>query len=669
MNSVQQFEVETEKLRRRLQRERKARIEAEIIAEKGLRELYEKQQQLQLLEAVADAANQAISVADALQFAVRTVCQFTGWQIGHAYLVDGTGGEPRLLSTSIWHGVEGERFHDFYQATEAVDFRTGVGLPGRVLASATPAWVMDIARDPYFSRAGVAERVGLRASAAFPVLLGSEVTAVLEFFADRVLEPNERLLHLMAQVGTQLGRVVERKRAEDQLIHDAFHDALTGLPNRALFADRLARAVARGIRHREVTFAVLFVDLDRFKLVNDSLGHLAGDTLIIQVAGRMARCLRESDTLARMGGDEFTILLDSVADVNDAVRMTERLMRAFEAPFQIEGEELYASASIGIAISSLGYESAEEILRHADLAMYRAKTLGKSRYEVYDHTMHEHAVSRLALETSLRRALQNNEFVLHYQPVVTLDNEEIVGVEALVRWRKSETELVYPADFIQVAEDTGLILFLGMWVLREACKTMAHWHKEYPRTPALTVSVNVSARQFAQHDFVQHVGRVLSDTGINPRTVRLEITESITMVDSERTVAVLTQLRELGVRISIDDFGTGYSSLSYLHRFPLDILKIDRSFVAQLDRGHEGLQVVQTIMSLARNLGIEVVAEGTETQRHVTHLKSLGCDFGQGYFFSKPLESVALSALLEAQVPQNTEATLDIDACDSSAAN
>ncbi|MCY0854137.1 EAL domain-containing protein [Cupriavidus sp. D39] len=267
----------------------------------------------------------------------------------------------------------------------------------------------------------------------------------------------------------------------------------------------------------------------------------------------------------------------------------------------------------------------------------------------------------------MRRALQNNEFVLHYQPVVTLDNEEIVGVEALVRWRKSETELVYPADFIQVAEDTGLILFLGMWVLREACKTMAHWHKEYPRTPALTVSINVSARQFAQHDFVQHVGRVLSDTGINPGTVRLEITESITMVDSERTVAVLTQLRELGVRISIDDFGTGYSSLSYLHRFPLDILKIDRSFVAQLDRGHEGLQVVQTIMSLARNLGIEVVAEGTETQKHVTHLKSLGCDFGQGYFFSKPLESVALAALLEARSPQDAQATLNVDACDASA--
>ncbi|MDW3687645.1 EAL domain-containing protein [Cupriavidus sp. CV2] len=647
-------QAENRKLRRRLERERCARVEAEAIAEKGLRELYEKQEQLQLLEAVAGAANQAISVADALQFAVRKVCCYTGWQLGHAYLTDLACVQPRLLSTSIWHGVDGDggqRFHEFYQYTAAVEFRAGVGLPGRVLAASAPAWVGDIALDANFPRAGAAQRAGLHAAFAFPVLLGSEVTAVLEFFADRVAEPDETLLHLMTQIGNQLGRVVERKRAEDQLIHDAFHDPLTGLPNRALFADRLARAVARGSRHREQPFAVLFIDLDRFKLVNDSLGHLAGDALIVQVAARLGECLRVDDTLARMGGDEFTILLDSIDDVNEAVRITERLMHSLETPFVIEGEQLYASASIGIATSPLGYASAEEMLHHADLAMYRAKTLGKGRYEIYDATMHERAVSRLALESSLRRALHNGEFVLHYQPVVMLETEGIVGVEALVRWRKSESELVYPAEFIAVAEETGMILLLGMWVLREACTTMARWHKEFPRTPALTVSVNVSARQFAQHDFVQHVARVLADTGIAPETVRLEITESITMVDSERTVAVLGQLRDLGVRISIDDFGTGYSSLSYLHRFPLDILKIDRSFVAQLDRGEEGLQIVQTIMSLARNLGIEVVAEGTETSRHVEHLRALGCDFGQGYFFSRPLESEDVSTLLRERVP------------------
>jgi len=646
---LQELEVEVEKLRRRLRREREARIEAEVIAERGLRELYDKQQQLQLLEAVAAAANQAISVADALQFAVRTVCQFTGWQLGHAYLADSSDDVPRLLSTTIWHGVDGEYFRDFYQATENVDFRSGIGLPGKVLASAAPAWIMDVTLDPDFPRASAAERAGLKAALAFPVLLGGEVTAVVEFFADRALEPDEMLLNLMAQIGNQLGRVVERTRAEERLIHDAFHDPLTGLPNRALFADRLAHAVARS-HHHKVAFAVLFIDLDRFKLVNDSLGHLAGDALIVQVARRLASCLREDDTLARMGGDEFTVLLDSIDDVNEAVRITDRLLRALETPFLIDGEQLYASASIGIAVSTLSHESAEEILRHADLAMYRAKTLGKGRYEIFDHTMHERAVARLALETSLRRALQNDEFVLHYQPIVSLGSEEMVGVEALVRWRKSDSELVYPIDFIDVVEDNGMILFLGMWVLREACKTMARWHREFPRTPPLTISVNLSARQFAQHDLVQQVGRIIAETEILPESVRLEITESVTMVDSERTVEVLRQLRELGVRISIDDFGTGYSSLSYLHRFPLDILKIDRSFVAQLDRGHEGLQIVQTIMSLARNLGIEVVAEGAETKGHVTHLKSMGCDFGQGYFFSEPLESSSLTALLERTV-------------------
>ncbi len=656
MDTVRQLETEIGKLQRRLQRERQSRLEAEGIAEKGLRDLYQKQQQLQLLEAIANAANQATSVEEVLQFAARAVCQFTGWQVGHAYLADRASQEPRLLPTSIWHGVEGEHFREFYQLTDALDFRVGAGLPGRVLASAAPAWVMDIAHDANFVRAGVAERVGLQAAFAFPVLLGSEVTAVLEFFANRVLEPDETLLHLMAQVGTQLGRVAERKRAEDRLMQDALHDPLTSLPNRALFADRLAHAVTRSSRHPERRFAVLFIDLDRFKLVNDSLGHLAGDTLIVQVARRLTSCLREEDTLARMGGDEFTILLDGIVDVNDAVRIADRLMQALEPPFRIEGEQLYVSASIGIAASGLVSVSAEEILGHADLAMYRAKTLGKRRYEIYDHSMHERAVSRLALETSLRRALQNNEFVLHYQPIVTLDNDQIVGVEALVRWRKSESELIPPADFIQVAEETGLILFLGLWVLREACTTAARWHREFPRTPALTVSVNVSARQFAQHDFVQQVGEVLAETGIDPQTVRLEITESVTMGDSERTVAELKQLRELGVRISIDDFGTGYSSLSYLHRFPLDILKIDRSFVIQLDQGGDGLQIVQTIMSLARNLGIEVVAEGTETAGQVAHLKSLGCDFGQGYFYSRPLEPLALMALLESSAARDLRA-------------
>jgi diguanylate cyclase (GGDEF)-like protein len=636
-----QLEAENQRLRRRFQREREARLQAEVIAEEGLRELYERQQQLQLLEAIAGAANQATSVAEALQFTVDAICRFTGWQVGHAFLTQATDGEVQLRSASIWHG-NAERLREFYQVTEALTFPSELGLPGRVVASGCPAWVMDLTLDTNFFRARAAADVGFKAALAFPVTVGDEVVAVLEFFADRVLEPDGTLLRLMAQIGHQLGRVVERKRVEDKLIHDAFHDPLTGLPNRALLADRLARALRDGTG----VSAVVFLDLDRFKLVNDSLGHLAGDRLIVEVAARLEGCLRDGDTLARTEGDEFAILLENIDEINDAVYVTARIMHALEEPFMIEREQLYVSASIGIASSQSAYASPEEIFRHADLAMHRAK-IGKSGYEIFNYSMHEQAVRRLELESSLRRALLNDEFVLHYQPIVSLKTGQIVGVEALVRWRKSEFELIYPADFIEAAEDTGVILQLGISVLCDACKAMARWHAQFPRLRPLTISVNISSRQFTQPDFVQQVGKCIAKAGIKPDSVRLEITESVTMVDSERTVSILQQLRGLDVRISIDDFGTGYSSLSYLHRFPLDFLKIDRSFIAQLDRGNKGVQMVQTIVSLARNLGIEVVAEGIETQTHVAHLTALGCDFGQGYFFSKPLSESAFTALLE----------------------
>ncbi|MEC5180807.1 sensor domain-containing diguanylate cyclase [Arthrobacter sp. CG_A4] len=401
MDSLQRAEAENSKLRRRLQRERAARLEAESIAEEGLRRLFAKNQQLLLLEAIADAANQAVSVADALASAVRSVCQFTVWQVGHAYVVAGDGSEARLLSTSIWQGVQEKHLRDFSQSAEAADFDSGAGLPGRVLAGAAPAWIPDIALDPDFPRAAAAERIGLKSAAAFPVLMGDEVTAVLEFFADRVLEPDETLLRLMARIGTQLGRVAERNRAENRLLHDAFHDRLTGLPNRSLFADRLAHAVAHHRRQRDDTFAVLFIDLDDFKRVNDSLGHRAGDDLIVQLAVRLKACLREEDTLARIGGDEFTVLLEGAADVNDAKCAAERLMAALRQPFTIDNEEVFAGASIGITAGTAGHESADELLQHADLAMYRAKALGKGRYEIYDPAAHERSAGGVPPETWL----------------------------------------------------------------------------------------------------------------------------------------------------------------------------------------------------------------------------------------------------------------------------
>ena len=647
------------KLTRRLERERKSRLEAEAIAERGLRELYEKQRQLALLEKIAGAANETASLRDTLGFALRTVCEFTGWTLGHAYLTQSDAAGTRLAPTTIWHASDDQRIRDFQHLTESTHFHAGTGLPGRVLATGAPAWIADVPDDPNFPRAAAARLAGIKAGFAFPVLAGSEVVAVLEFFTDKVPEPDSVVLHLMAQIGTQLGRVVERARAEEKLVHDASHDPLTGLPNRALFLDRLKLALARNHRRRDCNFAVLFIDLDRFKLVNDSLGHRVGDKLIVEVGARLVAALRrgdtvtppdravdDSNTVARLGGDEFTVILDDVRDVSDAVAVADRINERLKAPFSFEGQDLYVSASIGIVSSASGYGSESDILRDADLAMYQAKALGKARCQVYDPSMHSSALRRLALESNLRRALQNDEFILHYQPIVALGSEAIVGFEALLRWRQPDGELVYPGDFIQVAEDTGLIEPIGIWVLRTACGMMRQWQTEFQHEPPLTISVNLSVRQFAQPDLVQQIGEIIRAIGIDPETVRLEITETVAMVDAERTMKILSELHDIGLRLSIDDFGTGYSSLSYLHRYPVDILKIDRSFVSRMNDGADGLQIVQAIISLARSLDMQVVAEGTETESDIACLKAVGCQFAQGYHFSRPVDAETAHGLL-----------------------
>ena len=658
--------AEVARLKLRLERERLARLQAEQIAENGLRELYAKQRQSQLLETVATSANQASSVSGVLRLAISEICAFTGWPLGHAWLAYGSGAAATLKSTRIWNEHRSERFDAFCLCTENRQFAAGEGLPGRVMCEGTPEWLrFASASVTNFPRALIAEQSGLQSAFAFPVLVGSEVAAVLEFFSPQLLEPDEALLKLMLQVGTQLGRVVERRRNERRLIHDAAHDVLTGLPNRALFLDRLQHAVLHRKRNPTFKFAVLFMDLDRFKIINDSLGHRAGDQLLIQVGQRLHTILRGcdmvarpdlhdglddsagKDTLARLGGDEFTLFLGDTQDASDAVRVAERIKRMLLLPFIIDGQEVCVSASIGIAASESSYDTADEVMRDADMAMYRAKTLGKARYEIYDQTMHALAVQRLELETDLRRALQDQQFVLHYQPIVELGRERVVGFEALVRWQRTPSELVYPDRFIQVCEDTGLIVELGFWVMREACRTMQAWQLRFPRETALTISINVSARQFAQADLVQRVGEIIQATGILASSVRLEITESVTMGQIEQTILVLDQLKALGVLLSIDDFGTGYSSLSYLHRFPIDILKIDRSFVSQMDVGTDGLQIVRTIISLADNLGMAVVAEGAETQAQVAQLKLLGCDYCQGYFYSRPLAAAAAERLLD----------------------
>jgi len=437
-----------------------------------------------------------------------------------------------------------------------------------------------------------------------------------------------------------------RKQAEERLLHEAFHDPLTGLANRALFLEHLKLAVERSKRPKGFLFAVLFLDLDRFKNINDSLGHTIGDELLRAVARRLEDCLRQIDIVARFGGDEFAVLLDGIADSSDAVRVAERIQGELHTPLNLGGHEVFISASIGIALSGRGYEHTEEIVRDADTAMYRAKALGKARHEIFDTEMHASAVAVLQLETDLRRAIERQEFCIHYQPIVSLTNDTLHGFEALVRWHHPARGLIAPGDFIAVAEETGVIVPLGRWVLREACAQMYRWQQQFPVAKDLMLSVNVSGKQFAQPDLFQQVEKILRETGFNPRRLQLEITESAVIENTATVTAMLMQLRGLGIKLSMDDFGTGYSSLSYLHRFPIDTLKIDGSFISsQAEAGESG--IVRTIIMLARDLGMNVVAEGVETQEGWDTVRDFGCDLAQGYFISSPLPPEQVSRWLD----------------------
>ncbi|HEX8652255.1 MAG TPA: EAL domain-containing protein [Pyrinomonadaceae bacterium] len=436
----------------------------------------------------------------------------------------------------------------------------------------------------------------------------------------------------------QIQDITDRKQAEQQLHHDAFHDVLTGLPNRALFMDHLNLAIARAQRREDQMFAVLYLDLDRFKVINDSLGHMIGDQLLVEIARRLDGCLRPGDTVARLGGDEFTVLIDDIKDEGEAIYVAERIKKELAKPFNLSGREVFTTLSIGIAPSTTGYERAEDMLRDADTAMYRAKSMGKARHEIFDKAMHARAINLLQLETDLRKAIEHQEFFIQYQPIVDLDNFNLRGFEALVRWRHPERGFISPIDFIPVAEETGMIIQIGEWVLREACRQIKRWQVVFPSDPPLFISVNLSGKQFTQVDLIHEVAYILSETKIDPHSLKLEITESMVMENIEAATEMLEELRALGVQLSIDDFGTGYSSLSYLHRFPIDTLKIDRSFVTQMSENNENAEIVRTIVMLAQNLGMDVVAEGVETNEQLALLRKLGCENGQGYFFSKPLD-------------------------------
>ena len=439
------------------------------------------------------------------------------------------------------------------------------------------------------------------------------------------------------------------------LEHQAFHDTLTRLPNRTLFMDRLQHAMARSAR-RHGTFAVLFLDLDRFKVVNDSLGHETGDRLLVAVAERLRDCLRPEDTAARFGGDEFIILLEDTTSVHEAVQVAERILGALRAPFRISKREVVVSASIGIVLDHPERQRPAELLRDVDVAMYRAKAKGKATYEVFDLGMNARALERLEREADLRRALARGELRVYYQPKVVLATGRLFGAEALVRWEHPRRGLLLPGEFVPLAEETGLIQAIDRWVLGEACRQARIWHERYPSDPPLLLSVNISARQFLGPDLVADVARVLQETRAVPGSVALEITEGVLMEDVEATIATLQGLKDLGLLLAIDDFGMGYSSLSYLKRFSVNILKIDRAFVAGLGRVPEDTAIVEAVIGLARALGLLVTAEGVETAAQAAQLHALGCTLGQGYYFARPLPSDATEALVAAGLPPSGRA-------------
>ncbi len=439
--------------------------------------------------------------------------------------------------------------------------------------------------------------------------------------------------------------VTARKELEEQLEHQAFHDALTGLPNRPLFLDRLRQALARAER-RENSVAVLFMDLDGFKRINDSLGHEVGDRLLVAVAGRLGAGVRLADTVARFGGDEFVILLEDIASAGEAIRAAERIAEELRAPFVLAGEEVTVTTSVGIALNATGRDRPEDLLRDADSAMYEAKKKGKARYEVFDPSMNERAVARLRLENDLRRALERDEFAVHYQPEVSLESGEVIGAEALVRWKHPARGLVYPEEFVPLAEETGLIVPIGWRVLREACRQARRWQDQRASASLPKMSVNLSARQLTHPGLVEDVAGVLRASRLEARDLILEVTESGLMGDVETSVAILRRLKDLGVRIAVDDFGKGYSSLYYLKCLPIDILKADRSFVGGLGTDGKDEGIVRVVIELAHTLGLEVVAEGVESGEQLEHLREVGCDLAQGFYFWRPVPTERAGELL-----------------------
>ncbi len=593
--------------------------------------------------AVTRVLAESQSLEDAVPAIIRTICETMGWHYGDRYSLDTEAGV--LRRQEMWC-IDRPEIREFAQIgihrTVKSDNMAG-GLVRRTFATGKPVWISDITQQADLGRREMLERAGLHGAFAFPLRTSSQILGVMEFFHRDVREPDTMLLQIAESVGSQIGQFIVRMQAEEAVKFVAMHDSLTHLPNRMMFNQRLEQAIVEAERQRK-RLAVMFIDLDRFKIINDTLGHESGDLLLRDVAQRLTENLRTGDMVARLGGDEFVVLLDDVPDAANVATVAEKLIAALGSSFVIAGREVHVSASIGICSYPVDAQDMRSLMKFADIAMYRAKEQGRNTFQFYSDQFNVHSVERLTLESQLRGALQRDELVVHYQPVFDARTGVVSGMEALVRWQHPEAGLLAPGKFIGIAEETGLVVPIGEWVLSQACMQQRLWAEQ--GLPPVRVAVNLSPRQFVHRHLIDDIMKVLAETKCDTRYLELEITESTVMHNAPHAIALLTQLKQMGIRIAIDDFGTGYSSLAYLKRFPIDSLKIDRSFVADVPQDPGNTAITQAIVAMAHSLGLKVIAEGVETAEQLVFLRDQGCEELQGYYFSRPLCVADATALL-----------------------
>jgi len=623
----------------RVIRDAEGTVSKVVVGSRDISERKHAEQRQKMEHGITRVLADSETLADAMPRIIQTVCETLGWDCGMRWAMDGEHEAIRCIET--WNAPS-PALEGFVAQIRTMSLGDGNrGLVRRVWLAGEPAWVADLVGEDGFHGAPHAYRAGLRGAFAFPMLAGSVTLGVLEFFSSEIRQPDLPLLQMVRVIGSQIGQFMARKQAEENLLYVATHDTLTGLPNRYMFNQRFAHALTHAQRYGK-TMALLFLDLDRFKYINDTRGHPFGDTLLAELAKRLRRCLRDSDTVARFGGDEFVALVEELNGPHDVANIAQKVLEVVRKPFEIQGDNCELTASVGISLYPLDGRELPILLKNADIAIYRAKDRGRNNYVFHSEDMNAHLVNQIALEGSLRGALDRDEFVLHYQPKVDVRTGRITGMEALIRWQHPELGLILPDEFIGLAEETGHIVPIGSWVLKEACAQARNFHNQCGAP--MPISVNLSARQLEDPHLPRAIERALGESGLAPELLDIEITESVVMRDPHS--AILDKLKAMGIRLTMDDFGTGHSSLASIKNFPFDCIKIDRTFVRDIPQNADDAALTAAIILMAQSLRLKIVAEGVETPEQLSFLAEHGCHEYQGFLFRKPEPAQELAAFL-----------------------